>query len=125
MADSKRLSKKGARILGLIADGHSYNQIVDGLTETTYLDIFAAAEEALHLCESPSDYDDRMRRVKSRHPRAYERWECSEDETLTSLHREGRTVAHMAEQLQRQPSAIRSRLAKLNLVAVEQRHGDA
>jgi hypothetical protein len=120
MPESKRLSEKSATILGLIAEGHSYSQIVDGHTRVTYLDIFAAAEEALRLNESPSDYDERMRRIKSRYPRAYDRWDPTEDETLGTLHREGRTVPEIADQLQRQPSAIRSRLAKLNLVSAEQ-----
>jgi hypothetical protein len=119
MPESKRLSEKSATILGLIAEGHSYSQIVDGHPETTYLDIFAAAEEALRLSESPSDYEERMRKIKSRYPRAYERWDRTEDETLGTLHRGGRTVPQIAEKLQRQPSAIRSRLAKLNLVTAE------
>ena len=119
MPESKRMSKKSALILGLIAEGHSYSQIVDGHLEITFLDIFAAAEEALRLSESPSDYDARMRQIKSRYLRAYERWEPAEDETLNSLHREGQTVQQIAQQLQRQPSAIRSRLAKLNLATLE------
>jgi len=119
MPKTKPLGEKSATILGLIAEGYSYSQIVDGHPGITYLDIFAAAEEALRVTESPSDYKERMRKIKSSYPRAYERWDPTEDETLGSLRRKGCTVPQIAEQLQRQPSAIRSRLAKLNFVPME------
>jgi hypothetical protein len=92
---------------------------VDGHPGITYLDIFAAAEEALWLSESTPDYEDRMRKIKCRYPRAYDRWDATEDEALSTLHREGRAIPLIAEELQRQPSAIRSRLAKLNLASAE------
>jgi len=34
------LTEKTRRILALIADGHSYAQIVDGQRDVSYLDIF-------------------------------------------------------------------------------------
>ena len=102
-------------MLGLIADGHSYGQIVDGHPDISYLDIFKAAEEALRLNESQPAYQDRMEEIKRQYPRAYERWEDEEDARLTAMHEQGRTTAEMAEQLERQSSAIRSRLAKLGM----------
>lgn len=110
-----RLSPKSARVLQLIAEGHSYAQIVDGTPGTSYLEIFAAAEEALRLLESSSDYEVRMAAIKERYPRAYQKWEQEEDDSLRRLHGEGHYVAEIAERLQRQPGAIRSRLAKLGV----------
>ena len=117
MARPQRLSQKSAAVLRLIADGHSYAQIVDNNVGITYLDIFAAAEEALDMVESSSEYGDRVAKVKQTHPRAYERWTDEEDSELAGMCQEGRTVAEIADHLGRQPSAIRSRLAKLDLEA--------
>lgn len=119
MPESRRLSDKSALILGLIAEGNSYSQIVDGQRGINYLDIFAAAEEALSLNESPSDYHKRMEQIKSRHARAYERWDTAEDARLASMQRSGNSVSEIARALQRQPSAIRSRLAKPNLTVAD------
>lgn len=114
MAES-RLSVKTRAVLGLIAEGHGYAQIVDAHPGLTYLDIFAAAEEALRLDEAPSDYERRMAEIKRRHPRAYTPWSPEEDRELDAMFRRGEIAAAMAVHLGRQPSAIRSRLAKLGL----------
>jgi hypothetical protein len=46
------------------------------------------------------------------YPRAYEKWTDEEDAKLEQLVRSGRPVNDVAAQLQRQPGAIRSRIAK-------------
>lgn len=107
-----RLSPKTVKVLGLIADGHSYAQIVDGNEDVSYLDIFAAAEEALRLNEQPSDYESRLAEIRSRYPRAYERWTAEEDARLVELAMRS-SNSTIANELQRQPSAIASRLDKL------------
>lgn len=112
MTEVRQLSPKSIVVLGLIADGHSYAQIVDGNADISYLDIFAAAEEALRLSEQPSDYESRMAEIKRRYPRAYERWTPEEDRRLLML-AESTSNSKIAVELQRQPSAIASRLAKL------------
>jgi hypothetical protein len=66
--------------------------------------------------ESPSDYHERLDEIKRRHPKAYERWTDAEDAALAAMHREHKTIGEMAARFQRELSAIRSRLAKLNLV---------
>ena len=113
MTTGKRLSKKSVAILKLISEGHSYGQIVDGQRGVTYPDVFKAAEEALELNESKSDYEARMESIKKRYPKAYERWTEADDAELVKLNRQGRTKKELAEVFQRQPSAIISRLAKL------------
>ncbi len=115
MAATKRLSKKSRTVLSLIADGHSYSQIVDGHREISYLDVFRAAEEALTLLDAPGDYDARMAAIKERHPRAYEKWSAEEDDSLRALHGDGHSLSEIADRLQRQPGAIRSRLTRLGI----------
>lgn len=113
---TKRLSAKSETVLSLIADGHSYSQIVDSHPDLSYLDIFSAAEEALRLNESSTDHHDRMERIKQRYPRAYAKWDEQEDAELARMHHDGVSVIEIAKHLQRQPSAINSRMAKLGLV---------
>lgn len=57
-----------------------------------------------------------MQEIQAEHPRAYGKWSEDEDAQLSNLFRAGRTAVQIAAVLQRQPSAIRSRLGKLNLV---------
>jgi hypothetical protein len=49
----ERLSEQATTILGLIAEGRSYDQILHHHPDLTYFDIFAAAREALELAEAP------------------------------------------------------------------------
>ena len=118
MAKSNRLSQKSVAVLGLIAEGCSYSQIVDGHPGISYLDIFAAAEEALRLSESQPEYQQRMAQIKQRYPRAYERWTAEEDAELSAMHKDGMPMEEMARHIGRQPSAIRSRLAKFGFGAL-------
>lgn len=115
MSKSGPLSPKSIAVLSLIADGHSYGQIVDGHLEITYLDIFHAAEEALRLNENDSDCHARLAKIKARYPRAYEKWTIEEDDDLKGMIALGHSIDQAAERFQRQPSAIRSRLGKLGL----------
>ncbi len=124
MAGFRRLSEKSVVVLSLIAEGRSYSHIAEGNDDISYLDVFNAAREALLLNESlPNDYQERMDKIKHRHPRAYERWTDEEDARLSAMHERGRTVAEMARQLERQPSAIRSRLTKLALIPTDSEQG--
>lgn len=115
MGASGKLSPKTTAVLSLIADGHSYAQIVDGHPDITYRDIFDAAEEALRLNESESDYHQRLAKIKARYPRAYEKWTDDEDAELRAMFKNGANRSTAAAHFQRQPSAINSRLNKLGL----------
>lgn len=122
-----RLSAKAATILTAIGKGHTYEQILAMDRSLTYLDIFAAAHEALALPERPVSADaaglstapltfrqvvEEHRRV---HPRAYEPWDAEEEARLIELVRTGHGTDDIAATLQRKPSAIRSRMDKLQL----------
>ena len=92
--------------------------ILAGELDLTYKDIFDAAAEALVVADSaPPTHKERMEHIHQLHPRAYEPWTAEEDARLTQLSRSGQAAKEIAEILQRQPGAIQSRLAKLNLAA--------
>lgn len=107
------LSDRALAVLKMIAAGHTYEQVLAKHPDLTYLDIFAAASEALGACRE--DAEPAMHRAKRVHPRAYERWTSEEEAELRALHASGRTVAEIAGELQRQPSAIRSRMSHLGI----------
>jgi hypothetical protein len=113
------LNGRSRAILELIAEGYSYDQILQKISNVKYLDIFQAAAAALEVAEqfkSGSSYEQRMAEIRRGHPRAYEKWSDEEDATLKKLFRSGSNAKEIAGKLKRQPSAIRSRLAKFGLV---------
>jgi DNA-binding NarL/FixJ family response regulator len=113
------LNEKSRTILELIAEGYSYDQILQKKPNVKYLDIFQAAAEALEVAEQfkpGSSYEQRMAEIHQAHPRAYEKWSDEEDATLKNLFRSGSSAKEIGCKLKRQPSAIRSRLAKFGLV---------
>ncbi len=120
MGQTRQLSAKSRKILEEIAAGYSYSQIVDSDHGFRYPGIFAAAAEALEICdsldrESPTDYEQRMAEIKVAHPRAYEKWTEGDDAELKQRFLNGENVRSLSERFQRQPSAIRSRLRKLGV----------
>jgi hypothetical protein len=62
----------------------------------------------------PSASEQRLATIKQYHGRAYEKWTQAEDTDLLSLYAAGTPLSQLATHFQRQPSAIRSRLAKLS-----------
>lgn len=61
-------------------------------------------------------YHQRVSRIKARFPRAYEKWTQEEMLTLRGMVLAGESVVNISRSLERQPSAIRSRIRKLNLI---------
>jgi hypothetical protein len=117
--ETSGLTKKSRVILEAIADGHTYEQILASFPAWTYHDISQAAAEALDAAsaESPGkSHNERMEEIHKAHPRAYEKWSDCEDDRLRQLFLSQTPVKQIALTLQRQPSAIRSRLTKLNLL---------
>jgi hypothetical protein len=114
------LTKKSRVILTAIADGHTYDQILANYPAWTYHDIFQAAAEALDVSTigGPS-YVERLETIRRDNPRAYEKWTDEEDAQLRQLFQSQTPQKEIARILQRQSSAIRSRLVKLNLVAMQ------
>ena len=111
-----KLSDKSRQILTLISAGHSYEQILSLNSGYTYKDIFASAEEALELeSSSDSNYQDRLAKIKQKHPNAYEPWTPRQEEIVKQMHKGGAPVKAIASALKRQPGAIESRIRKLGL----------
>lgn len=125
--ESIGLSEKSRAILEAIARGHSYEQILVQDLAWTYQDIFHAAAEALDAVRAGGgkSYDQRMEEIRQANPRAYEKWSDEEDERLRQLFHSQTPVKEIARVLQRQSSAVRSRLAKLNLVVPQPSNADS
>lgn len=66
--------------------------------------------------EDTPDREKRLARIRAQHPKAYDKWIEEDDSLLTQKFGEGASIADLARSFQRQPSAIRSRLAKLGLM---------
>ena len=110
------LTDKSRTILEAIAKGHTYEQILVQELAWTYHDIFQAAAEALEATGSSTPAQAySVEEIRHDHPKAYEKWDAAQDAQLRQLFREGRTVAHIAAMMKRQPGGITSRLAKLGL----------
>ena len=118
--ERRKLSQKAVTVLTLIAHGHSYEQLLALEPGLTYLDIFDAAREALALAEdSGHDYHERMADIRTKHSRAYEPWSSEEDIRLAQLVQAGESTRTISDALHRQPGAVRSRIAKLNITIDE------
>ena len=75
----------------------------------------ARPDDALPPSAPPSSADaERLQTIKQVHPHAYEKWTQADDAALLSLHAAGTPLSELATYFRRQPSAIRSRLAKLS-----------
>ncbi len=57
-----------------------------------------------------------MEEIRQIYPKAYEQWTSEEDIQLIGKYHEGVSINELASFFERKPSAIRSRLAKLNLM---------
>jgi hypothetical protein len=113
----RQLSPKAIAVLEMIAAGCSYEQILSAYPDLTYLDIFRAASEALDtMSQQRTGPSSQFADVRKSHPRAYEKWTDNEERQLRGLVDSGLTVAQIANRLQRQRSAIRSRITRLDLV---------
>ena len=115
---NQKLSLKAITVLEMIAAGSSYEQILAACPHLTYLDIFHAATEALDLAAicGTSQTTYQVADIRKTYPRAYEKWTDEEHIRLQNLIESGLTVAQISHRLQRQRSAIRSRIVKLDLV---------
>jgi DNA-binding NarL/FixJ family response regulator len=115
-AAPKALTPRSAAILRLIAAGHSYEQVLATDSTLTHFDIFAAAREALTMSDQDDNaYARRLVAIQEQYPRAYTPWSDDDDSQLRRLVETGQSVAEISHRLQRQPSAVRSRLQRLRL----------
>lgn len=57
-----------------------------------------------------------IQEIRQTHPRAYAPWTPHEDEQLRQCYQQGATIRELAQEFQRKPGGIRSRLKKLGLL---------
>lgn len=69
----------------------------------------AVKEDDIHA----SAYQERLRKIRFKHPRAYEPWSDDEDDRLRQMVEDGQSIREMARFLERRDSAIRRRIKKL------------
>lgn len=80
--------------------------------------------DALHALLAKAGYSAtakswRLAAIRQKFPKAYAKWTSEEEATLREAHQRGNTIDVIADTLQRQPGAIRSRLIKRGLIAFE------
>jgi hypothetical protein len=73
----------------------------------------ASRLSALVSARREGEVDD----VRRLHPRAFMKWDESEEERLSALHRQGRAPSSIADDLGRTLQAVSARLEKLGLTA--------
>ncbi len=108
MSDSTRT------VLTLLAAGKTCHDILSSNHGLTDADIQRAALLALDALASPriETRNERIQRLREKHPRAYEPWTDEEDGRLVQLWDEGHTVAQISGETGRLPNAVRARLDK-------------
>ncbi len=114
-------SKEGARYLVISesrrsGEGHEHERVM--IFEENFhafVDALDAAFEFLGVRSRATSKPARFEEIRTLFPRAYEKWTAEEDERLRGLFNQGKDSKAIAEDLQRQPGAISSRLVKLGL----------
>src|SRR5437588_149235 len=87
-------------LVALIAAGHSYEQVLAADPALTYLDIFAAAREALEVAgQADNAYATWLAAIQERHPRAYAPWSSEEDLQLRQLVEAGNSIDEIGSRL--------------------------
>lgn len=113
---SRSVSERTCDVLQAIAEGCSYEQILQRHPSLTYVDIFRAASEALDVLQGVERPAYSVADIRQRHPRAYEKWTPEEEIQLRQLISQGETVARIARRLERDRGAIRARIVRLGLL---------
>lgn len=105
-------------ILYLLYEGRTFDEIFQLHPTLTVLDVSRAAGEGLRALEEerqarPETREERIARVRQRHPRAFVPWTEDEDARLTLRWQEGASIAELTRALERPRGAVTMRLEKL------------
>ena len=121
-------------VLGLIATGYSYKQVMEAHSQLSLGDIMLAAQVARDLIDKivllDRDFkvEGEMRFVvkggqfksvdelKKDHPRAFEKWTDQEHQDVIRMYKAGDSIKTIAEKLQRSYGSIRARLIRVGLI---------
>lgn len=107
-----RLSENHVTILGQLAKGKSYDQVLRDTPGATYLEILAAIQAALQMDCSVGPSGPRKAFMGRRYARNSVEWSQEEDDTLRQLYEGGHDVFDLAVILQRQPGHVITRLSR-------------
>lgn len=106
-------------ILYLLYEGRTFDEIFQLHPDLTVLDVSRAAGEGLRALEEEAKLrvetrEERIARVRLRHPRAFEPWTEAEDARLVTRWRSREVkLAELARALGRPAGAVRMRLEKV------------
>lgn len=100
-------------ILFFLSEGCSTHQILAENPELGPDDIQAAAAEALRVIEVGETREDRIERVRQKHPHAFEPWTPEDDRDLLAEWTNGASLAALSRAFGRPTGALRMRLEKL------------
>src|SRR4051812_22332251 len=90
--DDHKLRGKTIKILQLLTQGLSADEVMAEDVTITPADIAGAAQEALQLNESAKSYSEFRQRVQKEYPRAYALWTEVEDRKILEMYEEGKTM---------------------------------
>jgi hypothetical protein len=125
-------------VLGLIAEGRSYKQILEEYRQLSLGDIMLSARvaadlvEKISLLEKDVQVEGTMRFVvkngsfksvdemKKDYPRAFEKWTEAEQNELVMLYKRGENIKTISKQLERSYGSIKARLERLGLISAGQ-----
>ena len=93
---------------------HEHNRVM--VFEENIVDFIHAVTEAMPFMR-PDAPPGRLSKLREKHPRAYAKWTPEDDARLKVEFVKGTSRAELAAIFERQPSAIKSRLQKLGLLA--------
>ncbi|UCG61228.1 MAG: DUF433 domain-containing protein [Candidatus Zixiibacteriota bacterium] len=121
-------------VLGLIAAGYSYKQVLEGHSELSLGDIMLTAQVARDLIDKVVMVDRDLKvegeirfvvkggqfksvdELKKDHPRAFEKWTDQEHQDVIRMYKAGDSIKTIAEKLQRSYGSIRARLIRVGLI---------
>ena len=121
-------------VLGLIAAGYSYKQVLETHVSLSLGDIMLAAKVARELIEKVNTVEQELKvegeltfvvkggqfksmdELKKDHPRAFEKWTEQEHTDVERMFKAGDSIKTIAEKLQRSYGSIKARLIKLGLI---------
>lgn len=84
------------------------------LKETTSIKDEVEKKDNEDLDKKNTESKSYMEKSKEKYPRAYEYWTEEEEDILMNLIKAGKGIKEISNQLKRQPSAIKSRLSKMD-----------
>lgn len=115
--ENTKLSKNLSMIINSLTNRYQkyLNTISNQLKEAPVLDESLVNQPPIQK-KKATDWENRLKEIRSNYPRAYISWNKEEENQLEKLFNTGLTPSEISKKLKRQPSAIRSRLRRLGLI---------